>query len=345
MRKRGLIDGVLNIAKDIAGAAGNVAGKLLKQLGCIGKITSHLKDVIKKQDIDSVKKMMYDLTTPENIADTPVPDPTSKSPGPVNNDDNDHNEDRNDGRSNDEYGDKDNGNNAEDDSDDNDDDGDDDNENSSTTTSQATTTTSYTSEATVYHVTVLCKPTSVTFGDSTTSTTACYPTTTITTSGCLVTATTTTVTSTLTSLELCMPGTCGSACSYGHGGWMTLSMLDCGKVLTVTVSALPTKSQISHWRVPPVIPPAIHHRAFSFVKRDDDNDFIDEDGPNDDEPVDHDDDEPMDNNDFFDDDDPPAEQVPAIYQPLVKYSMKICTESTNSSRQMINGPWSWMTLL
>ncbi|CBF70112.1 hypothetical protein AN6134.2 [Aspergillus nidulans FGSC A4] len=312
LRKRGLIDGALNIAKDIAGAAGDVAGKLLRQLGCIGKITSHLKDAIEKQDIDGVKKMMHDLIAPENIADTPVLDPTSKPPGPDNNDDDNHNEDRNEHHSNDDFGDKDNGNNAEDDSDDTDDESDEDNGNSSTSTSQTTTTTSCTSEGTVYHVTVLCEPTPVTFGDSTTSTTACYPTTTITTSGCSVTATTTTVTSTPTSLELCMPGTCGSACSYGHGGWMTLSTLDCVKVPTVAVSALPTESQISHRRVPPVIPPAIHRRAFSFVKRDDDNDFIDEDGPNDDvEPVDYDDDEPMDNNDFFDDDEPLAEQVPS----------------------------------
>ncbi|KAL2845449.1 hypothetical protein BJY01DRAFT_247713 [Aspergillus pseudoustus] len=121
----------------------------------------------------------------------------------------------------------------------------------SSSTSSSTSSSSCISDVTAHQVTFLCQPTWITFDGSTVSTTTCSPTTTITTNGCSVTDTTTTTTvtetptPTSTRSDGCAADTCGELCPAEgiSGGWITLGPINCARLSTSTVAALPTGSQ------------------------------------------------------------------------------------------------------
>lgn len=123
---------------------------------------------------------------------------------------------------------------------------------SSTKRSTTSSTSSCASTETALHITVLCKPTTLTTLGSTVTTTTCSPSTTVTTHGCSVTAFTTTISSTTSANATrtpCSSGTCGAACPLQNDGPLNgASMVvvsttaQCALISTITTSALPTGS-------------------------------------------------------------------------------------------------------
>ncbi|KAL2835963.1 hypothetical protein BJX68DRAFT_273665 [Aspergillus pseudodeflectus] len=196
-RKRGLFDGLLDLAGDGIDTIANA-------LSCITDNLKRLKTELERKNSKGAKGILDKLISPDPSPNTPDDNPPDDDPSSST---------------------------------------------SSTSTSSSSSSSTCTSDKTAYQVTVLCQPTLITLDGSIFSTTTCSPTTTITTSGCSVADTTTTITETPTSTpnrdKGCAADSCGEMCSAGgiSGGWITLGPINCARLSTRTVAALPTASQ------------------------------------------------------------------------------------------------------
>ncbi|KAH7009573.1 hypothetical protein EDB80DRAFT_775982 [Ilyonectria destructans] len=123
-------------------------------------------------------------------------------------------------------------------------------EQQSSTEEPTSTTTSPCTDDTAEHVTVICKPTTITDNGNVRTTETCFESITVEVTGCSVTEATTVISTTATAPAItpCSPDTCGGvdACPMGaiplSGADMNYvsSQADCGALSTVTTSVLPT---------------------------------------------------------------------------------------------------------
>ncbi|KAH8686198.1 hypothetical protein BGZ61DRAFT_392794 [Ilyonectria robusta] len=123
-------------------------------------------------------------------------------------------------------------------------------EQQSSTEEPTSTTTSPCTDDTAEHVTIVCKPTTITEDGNVRSTETCFESITIEVTGCSVTEATTVISTTGTAPAItpCAPDTCGGvdACPLGElplsGAAMNYvsSQADCAALSTITTSELPT---------------------------------------------------------------------------------------------------------
>ncbi|RSL70883.1 hypothetical protein CEP53_001765 [Fusarium sp. AF-6] len=120
----------------------------------------------------------------------------------------------------------------------------------STTEEPTSTTTSPCTDDTAEHVTIICKPTTITEGGNVQTTETCFESITVEVTGCSVTEATTVIstTSTAAAITPCASGSCGGgdACPMNEaplsGAEMALvsTKVDCAAVSTITTSEIPT---------------------------------------------------------------------------------------------------------
>ncbi|KAJ3460654.1 hypothetical protein MRS44_011521 [Fusarium solani] len=120
----------------------------------------------------------------------------------------------------------------------------------STTEEPTSTTTSPCTDDTAEHVTIICKPTTITEGGNVQTTETCFESITVEVTGCSVTEATTVISTTGTAAAItpCASGSCGGgdACPMNDaplsGADMALvsTKVDCAVVSTITTSEIPT---------------------------------------------------------------------------------------------------------
>ncbi|RSM10884.1 hypothetical protein CDV31_007012 [Fusarium ambrosium] len=146
----------------------------------------------------------------------------------------------------------------------------------STTEEPTSTTTSPCTDDTAEHVTIICKPTTITEGGNVQTTETCFESITVEVTGCSVTEATTVISTTGTAAAItpCASGSCGGgdACPMNDaplsGAEMALvsTKVDCAAVSTITTSEIPTGA--GAFGSNPVTSPTPRAESGSAEKRD-----------------------------------------------------------------------------